>query len=331
LFGGSRCLAEFAAAVRANNGYRIIIFSCERQLNEVIHADGRSLRDSLHSLGVTVRSTDDINTDPLLRDLITPATLGIGFGEAWSFSRDLLDRFAGRLVDLMGVRLPQYRGGAHYTWQILRGSRIGCCHLQVINEQTVQGEFDSGELVKSREYLLPPSARIPEDYFAAAVESEVAFLLEFLDEVRHGHEFPLMRLQENFSLYLPRLNTLRHGFIDWNWGTEDIERFICAFDTPYPGASTFLHGRKVRLKRCRTDSVDGPFHPFQSGLIYRLTGSACFVASRKGTLIVETVLDETNKNIVRELKPGFRFVTPRPVLDEAMTYSATYTSQGLKS
>jgi hypothetical protein len=329
LFGGALCLAEFAARVQALARHDVRVFTCDRQLDEVLDASGRTLRNALDELKVAYRSTSDINRDEQLRDLITPATLGLGFGEAWSFGRDLLGRFNGRLLDLMGVRLPTYRGGAHYTWQILRNNRVGCCCLQVINEHMVQGEFDSGEIVKSKEYLLPASARTPADYFAAAVANEVEFLLEFLAEAGAGRDFPLARLQEDFSQYYPRLNTLRHGFIDWSWGTLDLERFICAFDDPYAGASTFLNGRRVHLKQCRSEFLDGAFHPFQAGLIYRLAHAAAFVCTRDGSLIVQRVVDERGKDMLSELKPGMRFATPRSCLDEALAYSAVYTPTGL--
>lgn len=330
LFGGALCLAEFAARVKALGRYDLAVYTCDRQVEEPIRPDGTTLRAALDRLGVWWRSVDDINADPDLPAKITSATLGLGFGEAWSFGQPLLDRFAGRLLDLMGVRLPQYRGGAHYTWQILRGNRVGCCNLQVINADMVQAEVDTGEIVKSREYLLPPAARIPDDYFRAAVEQEVDFLLEFLAEIDRGVDFSLARLQENFSMFLPRLNTRRHGFIDWAWTAQELERFVCAFDDPYNGASTFLNGRRVHLKAARAESLDGTFHPFMAGLVYRVSPAAVWACARDGSLVVQRVEDEAGRDVLVEVKPGMRFATPRPHLDEALGYSAVYTSQGLQ-
>jgi len=274
-------------------------------------------------------SVSDINVDSDLIRKITPNTLGIGIGEAWKFSTEILVRFSGRLLDLMGTRLPQYRGGAHYTWQILRKNRIGCCNLQVINEETVQGVFDSGEIVKTREYFFPESARIPDDYFETAVTIEVAFLNDFLNEVKSGKEFPLMRLQENFSIYFPRLYTPIQGLIDWGWDTDEIEQFICAFDSPYVGASTFINGQKVFLKRCFAEYNDGPFHPFQRGLIYKIANEAVYVSTKSGTLIIGQVLDEDGEDFIPQLSLGQRFMTPKEHLEKALSFSAVYTEQGL--
>jgi len=193
----------------------------------------------------------------------------------------------------------------------------------------VQGIFDSGEIVKSREYFFPPSARIPEDYFEFAVEQEIEFIKEFLNEVNVAKDFELTKLQENFSIYFPRLNSLGHGFIDWSWDTDDIENFICAFDEPYAGASTFIDGKRVHLKECYSEFNDGPFHPFQVGLIYKIYSNAVFIATRSGTLIVRSVMDENGKNIVETLRTGQRFFTPLNNLEEAMVYSAEYSAEGI--
>jgi methionyl-tRNA formyltransferase len=330
LFGGARVLAEFARATIQAGHYGVTVFSCDRQLEEPIYPDGRTLGQVLTGHGIPFVSAPDINNDPTLRGLQIDSALGIGLGEAWQFSVELIERFDGRLLDLMGIRLPQYRGGAHYTWQILRKNRLGCCNLQIINEDTVQSVFDSGKIVKRQEYFFPASARVPNDYFDAAVDNEVAFLNEFLAEVRDGRDFPVVSLQEDFSLYFPRLHTLTHGFVNWEWETEEIERFICAFDVPYAGASTFLDGRKVHVGQCYSEYNDGPFHPFQSGLIYKIAGDAAFVASKSGTLVIGRVVDSAGKQLLPELRVGQRFFTPAEHLERALSFSAVYTERGLE-
>ena len=329
LFGGSRLLAELSNDIRDADAYSLDIFTCERQLRDAIYPDGKTLQEFLDEHSIPFYSTKDINQNPDIRGLISDHSLGLGLGEAWSFSQELIERFQGRLLDFMGIRLPQYRGGAHYTWQILRGNKIGCCNLQVINEEMIQGVFDSGEIVKSKEYFFPPSARIPQDYFEFAVKQEINFIKEFLDEVKEGKDFELTKVQENFSIYFPRLNTIQHGFINWQWDTKEIERFICAFDDPYAGASTFIDEERVHLKKCYSEFNDGPFHPFQTGLIYKVNNEAVFIASLSGTLIVKEVFNQSGENIVGRLKPGKRFFTPEKYLEEAMLFNAEYSETGL--
>ncbi len=329
LFGGAPLLAAFAKDLAKKKEYSITVFSSTRHLEEIIFPEGKKLKDILIDNNISHYDTPDINEDMHIRNSITKNTMGIGLGETWSFKKELIDLFDGRLLDFMGIRLPQYRGGAHYSWQILRRNRIGCCNLQIINEEMVQGVFDSGEIVKTKEYFFPPSVRIPQNYFDFAVEQELKFLNEFLEEVSAGKDFSLTKVQENFSIYFPRLYTLQHGFIDWSWNSEDIELFICAFDDPYPGASTFLNGERVFLKDCYLEFNDGPFHPFQIGLVYKKTNDAVFVATRQGTLVIKEILDEYGVRDTENIKIGMRLYTPKKYLEEAMMYQAVYDAGGI--
>ena len=43
---------------------------------------------------------------------------------------------------------------------------------------------------------------------------------------------------------MPRLKTNLNGWIDWSQNVYELERFIGAFDQPYAGAKTYLHGNK---------------------------------------------------------------------------------------
>ena len=78
---------------------------------EPLDASGATLAQALKSLGLPFVSTEDIGSEPTLPGEITPNTLGIGMGEAWSFSPALIRAFGGRLVDFMGIPHPRYRGG----------------------------------------------------------------------------------------------------------------------------------------------------------------------------------------------------------------------------
>ena len=75
---------------------------------------------------------------------------------------------------------------------------------------------------------------------------------------------------------------------------------------------------------------DGPFHPFQTGFIYRKGENTLFVAANEGTLIVNKVLDENGNDIIKEMKVGERFFTGMEHLESAKQFKAVYTPSGLK-
>ncbi len=327
LFGGAPLLAATARYLK-DSGSAVRIYTSPRHAAEALDASGTTLAQTLEALGLPFVSTDDINTEKTLPGEITAGTLGLGIGEAWSFSPAIIQKFGGRLLDFMGIPHPRYRGGAHYTWMILRDDRQGGCNLQVINEAMVQGEYDYGEIVKSSSYQFPATARTPLDYFAAAVSNEVAFIREFLDQVKAGKDFDFRKPDESRSLFLPRLHTLTHGWIDWSWSGHDIERFVCAFDEPYAGASTRLGGVRVHLKGATLDDSEKPFHPFQSGLITRITADEGFViATRSGHLKVKTITAGRDERLPRAPQFGDRLFSPAADLESALNVRVSYGSK----
>jgi len=329
LFGGCMSVVDFARDAK-KRGLKTYVFAAPRHLSETFREEQDATFEMiLKKSKIPFFSAVDINTSPDLPRVVTSRSLGLGLGEVYTFSRATIDLFQGRLFDFMVINLPRYRGGAHFTWQILRNDRTGCWNIQRINEEMVPGVFDSGEILKSREYILPPSARIPADYFRAARAEAQNLFTEFICEVQAGASFRPMALQEQFRSYFPRLYTLRHGFIDWSWTGEEIERFICAFDEPYAGASSFLAGARVFLKSCQMEYADGPFHPFMAGLIYRIEGSTLYVAVNGGSLIIRHIADENGADISSRLKPGQRLFTPAALLEDAMLFDAEYDANGL--
>ena len=327
LFGGARLLADFAAHLKKGR-WKAVVFSSPRHLSEAVTDDGIPLAGHLKALGVPFYSSDDINSDPRVARHLTRGTLGIAMGAAWLFEKPFARRFDGRLLDFMGIRLPEYRGGAHYTWQILAGNRRGACNLQAI--QGGRDTFHLGPIVKTREYAFPRSCRIPLDYFAHAVPQERAFLDRFLKEVRAGRDFKLRRLDESSASHFPFLHTTTQGFVDWSWNAEEIERFIRAFDEPYAGASTFLGRRLLRLKSVSRERTREDFHPFHAGLVYRRHEGATFIAARGGALRVERILDEKGRDASAALRLGDRLTTPASALEGAMAFSAEYGARGVQ-
>lgn len=322
LFGGSPLIIAAAKMLREKN-FSLDIFTSPRQEAEIIrnnNGDGETLGRSLCQAGMDWYSvTDDINRD-LPAQSIDDRTLGIGFGEAWPFKKPLLDAFGNRLVDFMGIPLPQYRGGAHYSWAIMNEKlEWGCC-IQVHTLNTVQGEVDDGAILFEQTYKMPYTTFTPQDWFDACNEFEVKFLANFVDNIMLGRPFDLKTVNESDSLFFPRLNTANQGWINWSWPGEEIVNFINAFDSPYQGASTTINGQTVQL--CGAEFRAGIFHPFTAGLILRMGPDGVTIATAGGSLHVQQVIGSVT------MRPGQRFFTSTERLENAMTYTPNYTASG---
>jgi methionyl-tRNA formyltransferase len=119
--------------------------------------------------------------------------------------------------------------------------------------------------------------------------------------------------------------------VNWAWSAKEIERFICAFDDPYRGASTFLFGRRLFLKNCRDAGRAESFHPIQAGLVFRRFHGGICVAVGHGAVTIRRVCDEYGNDVTDALKPGDRLHTPTTVLDAALEFRAVYTPSGLRA
>jgi methionyl-tRNA formyltransferase len=322
LFGGGNFLFYVAKRL-SNDSYQVIVFSSKRHLNEDL--DGKCLSELLHDNNIACYESRDINTDSRVSENISDKTIGLSLGAAWIFKEDFMRHFSGKFINMHGTRLPQNRGGGGFSWQILRENRLGYCLIHQIDPG-----IDTGNIIKYKEFIYPKFCRTPKDFVEYYFQESVNFFNEFISEIKAKANFNCMGQPEYLSIYWPRLNTYKHAFIDWNWSLKHIECFINAFDEPYSGASTFINGKRVFLKDCYADYNDGPFHPFQQGIIYRKGEEVLFVAVNEGTLIVKKVLSQDGQDVMNDIKIGDRFFTPVKYLESAKLYRAIYTPEGLR-
>lgn len=328
-FGGGMLLIECVREC-IRRDLKAYVFAVKRHLEEIVDFNKNiSFEELLKNENIPYFPTKDINSSTELQDLITDKTIGLGMGEAYIFNENIIQLFKGLLFDFMVIKLPQYRGGAHFTWQILKSDNLGSWNIQIINEDMIPGRFDSGEILMSSEYKIPGEASIPKDYFNAADEKGFELFKIFLDKIKEGHTFTLKKINEEESTFYPRLYTPKHSYINWSWTADELERFIRAFDDPYNGASTFLEGKKIILKKCLKTEKDGKFHPFMAGLIYRIRNRIVYVAARDWAVIIKEIFSEDGTDILNSLKVGQRFFTPTKYLEDAILFNADYDTDGL--
>jgi methionyl-tRNA formyltransferase len=321
-FGGSRKLLS-AVLYCIDKGLDCVVFSAQRHLAEEIE-DGKTLRELLEKHAILYYESPDVNTDNRLPPLIDMFTIGFSIGGAWIIKQNLIDLFKKKIVNSHNTRLPRNRGGGAFSWPILMGDRKGGFAIHMLDAGT-----DTGDLVFYKEFLYPKTCSKPSDYFAYEFKKNDTYTKQFINTLQRGEQFAIQRQDERKSTYWPRLSTEINGYIDWGWHALDIYRFVCAFDDPYKGASTFLNEKKVFLKDCVLERTQEIFHPFQAGLIYRKSESAVFVALHGGAVRIGSIVDANGENMMKVASIGDRFVTPHEVLEGALA-RVSYTSSGLK-
>jgi len=324
LLGGGRFLLDLTKWAIEANVHCVVITSPRHAVEKF---NDKELSSILKQIKISYLVTDNISDKAVkifLENLGNKFYLSLG--AAWIFKERILDEiFDGRLINAHGTRLPVNRGGGGFSWQILMGNKLGFCQLHLIDSG-----IDTGDIIFTEEFLYPNSCRVPLDFEKVYYSKLFSILTDLISRSLNSHiSFLRVKQSEYLSTYWPRLNTDLNAFIDWSWEVINIERFICAFDTPYGGAKTYLNGKKVALKKCCVDSGEGSFHPYQSGIVYRKNLKWIFIAKEEGSLLVEEVLDENGRNIIQDIQLGDRFCTPSNSTDQSKQ-RVIYTPKGQK-
>lgn len=328
LFGGARLFSELSQYLNKNSDYNVVVFSSGRHLDEEVDR-GDTLREVLEKNKIKYYDSNDINKDSNLKAEITNDSLGLAIGASWIFEKSTVKLFRkNHLLDFMGIDLPRYDGGAHYTWKILNQCKINGANVQIIKGG--KELFHRGEIIKKQEYKLPNRLKKPIDFFNFIVKKEINFFKIFLKEVQREKLFILKDFNRDRLTYFPFLFTKNNGLINWSWSAKDICLFINAFDDPYFGASTFLMGKKIFLKNCYLFKPPERYHPFCSGIVIRKNSKGIFLAASGGVLNVRQVFDKKNTSFLSSINLGSRFYTPAKQLDEAMDFMAEYDAKGLR-
>jgi methionyl-tRNA formyltransferase len=253
--------------------------------------------------------TEKIDTY-MLKDHLHENTLGLLLNASWIIKKDVINLFRGNLFNYHNTRLPQERGAAAYSWKILTQCKEGALTIH-----KVVPKLDAGDIVKHKKFLFPETCRISADYYKHIEKIEFSFLRDFIK----GKEISCVQQNEADSIYMPKLDTILNGFINWEWSAKDIELFIRAFDDPHQGASTFVIDKRLHLKKCSLTTEGKNFHPFQAGIIYRKNNGKLFVAAKGGGLEIREVFDENGENVLSDIKIGQRLQTPYLFLDQSKT------------
>ncbi len=251
--------------------------------------------------------------------------LAISFGARWFMKQPIREKlFNDQVLNAHGARLPMDQGGGGFCWRIMRGDRFGNLVLHRVNDG-----LDTGDLIANEEYILSPHRRTPADFIADYAERLPAFMAKFFAEAKAGRDFTETPQPDYYGAYLPRLHTKTHGWIDWTLNALDLERFILAFDDPYPGAMTTWQGQTIHLKSCQMTAGDTVWHPWQSGLVVRNEKSFLTVCIASGeTMIVERVSDEDGNSLLSRIKVGDRLVTLSQELDDARNARVQFDASG---
>lgn len=318
----------------------IIIFGYHNKLNKLVKIIEKHQIDyciisssdqSKNIKKINYRVFDKVNAECkkfIVKNFDIEKTLFVSLGSRIIFSEKIIKKFLkNNLVNFHNSRLPLDAGGGSMSWRILRNDRIDNQLVHLVDKG-----IDTGPIIYSKNSLFPHNCVIPQEMEEYSTKLFISFFEAFIKEIKLGKKFLLKNQSNYLGRYNPRLNTNINGWIDWDMSSENLIRFINAFDDPYPGALTSINKKIVRIKKAQLHDGDSINHPFMSGLISRHDKDWLVVSTAdKSMILIEKVLNKKNKNIISDLKQGDRFVTSLSKLYLARKDRIKYNSRGLIS
>jgi methionyl-tRNA formyltransferase len=154
---------------------------------------------------------------------------------------------ASRFVNVHYAPLPQYRGRANVNWAIINGE-----HEAAITIHRIVPELDAGNILYQETVGIGPHDTVGDVYsLLNRIQRE-----KLGDTVaRHLDGYEGTPQDESMATY-GCARVPADGEIDWSQTTAQIYALIRALSPPYPGAYTYLEGRRIIIASARP--VDKP-------------------------------------------------------------------------
>tara|TARA_A100001388_G_scaffold272943_1_gene254042 strand:- start:2118 stop:3677 length:1560 start_codon:yes stop_codon:yes gene_type:complete len=322
LFGSGPILIKTVKLFVSNNIETLIILAPRHANDEYVKL--------LNDLGCKTIIASNVNdNNHVLENIRKYNQLALCFGPAWIFNKEIISIFQSKIFNYNGIPLPDYLGGAHFSWQILNRNFEGGAYIQQITDA-----IDRGPIILSSKYKISPEINKPLFYEKINIENGIKLIEKFYQIINKNYLYISTNNSEidwGKLTYFPRLNTEKQAWINWGWSGREIESFCNAFDNPYLGAKTQLDDQIFIFQE--VDFLeDKNMHPFCAGLILRInkTNDEINIATHGGILRVKKVSSKDKKNVWNYLKLGKRFHTEENLLRDSFK-EIKYNSRGLQN
>jgi methionyl-tRNA formyltransferase len=164
---------------------------------------------------------------------------------------DVLDLFPLGILNLHLGRLPDYKGNATVNWAILRGEAEIFADVH-----KMAPELDAGNTVARKPIMITDQTYVG-DVFQQAEGLAPQLFKTALQRVFSNPDYVEVAGSHHGLRCYPRLPA--DGAIDWQQSAAAVCRLVRASSRPYPGAFSFLRGRKVIIWRAEVAAEEDSF------------------------------------------------------------------------
>ncbi len=221
-----------------NDEYILAVITHENNPNEEIWF--RSVADLAAEYDIPVYKPQSVNTPEWIEKIRSwEPDLIFSFYYRNMIKEDILNIPRLGAFNMHGSLLPKYRGRAPINWAVLNGERETGVTLHHMVKRA-----DAGDIVDQEAVPIGPDDTA-QDMFHKAVKAARLVLERQIEALTTGSA-PRRKQDESQATYFGGRKP-EDGRIDWTQSAQSIYNLIRAVTHPYPGAFTFMGGKKLFL------------------------------------------------------------------------------------
>jgi len=172
-------------------------------------------------------------------------------------------------LNMHGSLLPKYRGRVPVNWAIIKGEKETGATLHYMTEKP-----DNGDIVAQQAVPILPNDTALQVFQKVTVAAEMA-LNACLPDLLAGRAKALKQDLSKGGYFGGR--KAEDGIIDWSHSAQQIHNLVRAVAPPYPGATTQLMGKSMRIlqtlqTKCAAAGKEQPAFYVKEGKAYAICG-----------------------------------------------------------
>lgn len=150
---------------------------------------------------------------------------------------ELLELYKDKIINVHGAPLPYYRGRAPINWAIINGEDQTGITIHFISKYIDQGDIIAQEIIPIEEH------ETAGDVLKKTLECYPRLTLKAVEMIEKG-TIKRTKQRPGEGSYYPKRKP-EDGVIDWSKDSKQLYNWVRALTHPYPGAFTFLNGKKL--------------------------------------------------------------------------------------
>lgn len=240
----------------------------------------KSVKETALKHGIPVYQPRKVSSPTYVRILrrIKPDII---FSISWRqmLSREILEIPKMGCINLHGSLLPKYRGFTPVIWAIINGEKKTGVTLHYMNEKP-----DAGDIIAQKEVEISPEDT-GKTLYDKITEAGLQLFKETFPKIKNGTASRIPQNEEE-ATYFGRRKP-EDGIIDWNKSSIELYNWVRALMYPYPGAFTYIRGRKLYIWWAEIKEKDGILG--KPGEIIGKEEDGVEVACGKGSILLKSV------------------------------------------